>query len=355
MLTNVRRSTVLRRISQLAAGAALLALASCGGSSLPAGGSRDVIGLQFDPGLPPLLELAATAHQASAPVPHTLNGSDAIAKSDAAAVLMTSMEIPSGPGTAEWAVYQFATGGEPLLDLAVEYTNFTGISTWVGLGNFTQGAWEFNGTYPVSGAAIDVSGGDYVSPGDDFFFVVVTFNGTFSTVDSATINTNVGPTTYAVSGTVLEGGSTALPAVQMTLSPGDMQTMTDESGNYMFTGVSNGSYTVTPALAGYEFSPASQNANVMDEDVLSVDFSATAMSLVTYTSDIQPLLATNCVGCHNDGFSAGGIRLDTYAQASANANAANGEIQSGGMPPGGPLSAEDKALFQQWLDDGKPE
>jgi hypothetical protein len=158
-----------------------------------------------------------------------------------------------------------------------------------------------------------------------------------------------------VSGTVLEGGSTALPAVQMTLSPGDMQTMTDESGNYMFTGVSNGSYTVTPVLAGYEFSPASQDANVMDEDVLSLDFSATAMSLVTYTDDIQPLLAANCVGCHNDGFSAGGIRLDTYEQASANASAANSEIQAGDMPPGGPLSNENKALFQQWLDDGKPE
>lgn len=352
MLTNWLRSATLHRVCQALACASLLTLASCGGSSLPAGGPADGSNPPFDPGLPPLLEVAAGGHQVSAPMPHMMNGSDAIAKSDMAAVLMTSMEIPSGDTTAEWAIYQFATGGEPLLDLSVEYTKNFGDSTWVALGNFAVGSWEFNGTYPVSGAPIDISGGAYVSPGNDFFFAVVTFDGTFSTVDTATINTDVAPTTFSVSGTVLVDGTTALPAVQMTLNPGAIHATTDSSGDYMFSDVSNGAYTVTPALSGYDFTPPSQNVNVSDEDVLGVDFSATAQTLVTYTNDIKDLLDTNCIGCHGGDHPTAGIKLDTYTSAKANANAANEKIQSGQMPPGGPLSAEEKALFQNWLDDG---
>jgi hypothetical protein len=352
MLTNWLQGNMVRRFYQFAACTLLLVLVSCGGSSVPTGAPPASGDPPFDPGLPSLQQLAAGGHQVSAPMPHVINGSDAIAKSDAAAVLDTSMEIPSDFGTAEWAIYQFATGGEPLLDLTVDYTDFSGTSTWVALGNFAQSAWVFSGPYPVSGPPIDISGGAYVSPGNDFFFAVVTFDGTFSKVNSATINTDVAPTTFAISGTVLQDGTTALPGVQMTLNPGAMNATTDSAGDYQFSGVSNGAYTVTPELSGYVFTPVSQNVNVSDADETGVDFSATAQALITYTSDIKDLLDTNCVGCHKAGHASGGIQLDTYTTAKSNANAANEKIQSGQMPPGGPLSAGEKALFQDWLDDG---
>jgi hypothetical protein len=46
--------------------------------------------------------------------------------------------------------------------------------------------------------------------------------------------------------------------VMITLSGANTgSVVTDASGNYTFSGLAAGSYTVTPSLAGYIFSPAS--------------------------------------------------------------------------------------------------
>lgn len=60
-----------------------------------------------------------------------------------------------------------------------------------------------------------------------------------------------------VSGTV---SGVVKAGVTITLS-GDATatTTTDGSGNYSFLGYGNGSYTVTPSLAGYAFTPASSS------------------------------------------------------------------------------------------------
>jgi uncharacterized membrane protein len=83
---------------------------------------------------------------------------------------------------------------------------------------------------------------------------------------------------------------------------------------------------------------------------------------VVYSSNvatIKPLLDTYCAGCHSSALSGtdrngapAGIDFDTYEGAVANAEEGNDEIQSGGMPPSGGLSDEDKRLFQLWLDTG---
>jgi uncharacterized protein (DUF2141 family) len=62
---------------------------------------------------------------------------------------------------------------------------------------------------------------------------------------NCTISGNVsGPTTSGVT-IALSGGPTSKP-----------NTTTDASGNYSFTGLAGGTYTVTPSLAGYTFSPS---------------------------------------------------------------------------------------------------
>jgi len=52
---------------------------------------------------------------------------------------------------------------------------------------------------------------------------------------------------------------------------------TDTSGHYFFSGLSNGNYTVTPSLTGFTFTPANLPVTVSGADVISQDFTATAL------------------------------------------------------------------------------
>lgn len=82
------------------------------------------------------------------------------------------------------------------------------------------------------------------------------------------------PTTYSISGQVTSNG-TGLSGVSITLS-GDSSdtTTTDSAGNYSFSGLSNGSYMVTPSLTGYTFDPTSRNVTISGQNETGIDFSA---------------------------------------------------------------------------------
>jgi hypothetical protein len=80
--------------------------------------------------------------------------------------------------------------------------------------------------------------------------------------------------TYSLSGTV--SGATA-SGVTVTLGGAASATTTSGAGGtYTFAGLANGSYTVTPSLAGYTFTPSSRSATVSGADVTGQDFSAVA-------------------------------------------------------------------------------
>ena len=51
------------------------------------------------------------------------------------------------------------------------------------------------------------------------------------------------------------------------------------------------------------------------------------------------------------------LDLTKYEDVKKNAGVINDQLQSGGMPPPPypPLSADQAALFQQWIKDGCPE
>jgi hypothetical protein len=67
------------------------------------------------------------------------------------------------------------------------------------------------------------------------------------------------------------GGSTAT----VTLT-GGINVTADASGNFIVNGLSNGTYTVTPAKAGYTFTPTSKSVVVSGTSVTGVNFSSTA-------------------------------------------------------------------------------
>lgn len=79
----------------------------------------------------------------------------------------------------------------------------------------------------------------------------------------------------------------------------------------------------------------------------------------TYTWLSANLFNVSCMGCHSTATQKGGIILDTYADAKANASDALSEIQTADMPPddsGKPTpSAAATAALQEWINQGYPQ
>lgn len=81
-------------------------------------------------------------------------------------------------------------------------------------------------------------------------------------------------------------------------------------------------------------------------------------SSVSYSSDVQALLANNCTdaGCHSGANGVGGLDLNTYASAKSIAD--NGELMNritgtgNLMPPSGKLAACDIEKIRAWVNDG---
>jgi hypothetical protein len=102
------------------------------------------------------------------------------------------------------------------------------------------------------------------------------------------IGTSGTPTTFSISGTVTSGGS-VLPGVTMTLNGAGSSgtTTTDASGDYIFPGLADGSYEVTPSLAGYTFDPVNRAVIIAGADVTGQDFTGTAAPVVDPTPNIM--------------------------------------------------------------------
>jgi Cna protein B-type domain. len=90
--------------------------------------------------------------------------------------------------------------------------------------------------------------------------------------------------TWTISGTVTGGGSATV-----SLTGAATKTATaDGSGNYSFTGLLDGSYTVTPTKSGYTMSPASQPVSVSGANVANVNFTAQPIPTYSISGTISP-------------------------------------------------------------------
>lgn len=83
------------------------------------------------------------------------------------------------------------------------------------------------------------------------------------------------------------------------------------------------------------------------------------IDLVTYEMDIAPLLEEHCLRCHSitrQGADRNGapvnLNYDRFQDAVMWSGLMNQRVQSGTMPPDGALSDDERALFQEWIDDG---
>ena len=91
-------------------------------------------------------------------------------------------------------------------------------------------------------------------------------------------------TQYAISGSI--SPATLGANVQLTLTGGAAATA-NASGAYSFSGLANGTYTVTPASAAATFNPASAQVTVNGANVSNVNFTATAIPGALFFDDFN--------------------------------------------------------------------
>lgn len=102
----------------------------------------------------------------------------------------------------------------------------------------------------------------------------------YSNEYSATTSAVAPASSYGISGTVTSGGSALAGATVTRSGNGTTTTTTDSGGNYSFSGVQNGSYTLTPGKAGYSFNPATLPVTVDGADLSALNFAAAAVSTI---------------------------------------------------------------------------
>ena len=125
-------------------------------------------------------------------------------------------------------------------------------------------------------------------------------------------------TTYAVSGTI-SGGAGAAIALSGAKSA---SAIADASGNFSFTGLANGTYTVTPSKSGYTMTPTSKSVTVNGANVTGVNFTASTTSPSTYT-----------VSGTITGGAGSTVTLSGTTQSSTTADS-SGNYSFGGVPNG---------------------
>ena len=136
----------------------------------------------------------------------------------------------------------------------------TGTATADAAGRYSFGALP-DGAYTVTPSK---TGFTFSPPSQ-----TVTISGASAAIDFTATATP----TFTVSGTVSPGASGM--GTTLTLSGATSRTTAaDASGSYSFSGVANGSYTVTPAKVGFTFTPASQSIAVSDANVSALNFTA---------------------------------------------------------------------------------
>lgn len=120
-----------------------------------------------------------------------------------------------------------------------------------------------SGTYTITPV---VSGNVTFSPASQ--------NLTIATSHIFGVNFTATQPTYSISGTIA-----GAPGDTVSLSgPITATVTTDSSGLYNFTGVVNGTYTVTPGTVGFGMSPSSQSVTVNGTNVSSINFTGTALA-----------------------------------------------------------------------------
>jgi len=198
------------------------------------------------------------------------NTSDAVTINGASETVSTEIATPTSPSSGSPYIISgtVTSGGAVLPGVTITLSGTSsGTATTDANGDYSFTGLA-DGSYTVTPS---LTGYTFTSPID------ITLNGADSSSNNFVATSTTNPT-YYISGIVSVGGSGNFSGVTMTLSGtnGTTATVIDENSNYTFNQVANGTYTITPSLAGYTFTPASQVVTINGANSLSDNFSGTA-------------------------------------------------------------------------------
>jgi len=200
---------------------------------------------------------AATASAQSV----TLTATSVADKTKSNSVTLT---IPAAPA--------ITTTSLPTVIAGVSYS-----TTLAGSGGIAPYTWKLiGGTMPVglslnatTGEITAAAGATTTTPATNLTFQMTDSGTPTALTASATLSLTINPPPSApVAGSVIYSNScgyVAGPATTVSINTNPVQsTTTDNNGNFSFAAVPQGSYTITPSLAGTNavFSPATQNVTV---------------------------------------------------------------------------------------------
>ncbi|MGC8724815.1 MAG: carboxypeptidase regulatory-like domain-containing protein, partial [Acidobacteriota bacterium] len=195
-----------------------------------------------------------------------------------ASLTVTDSANPQGTATRNLSI---SVASSPLVLTA----SITPLSGSVPL-NVTYSASASGGTAPYSYSwAFGDGGTSAAGSGTHNYTAAGSYSASCTVTDGASgtasksFTVTAAAATYSLSGTVTQGGS-GLAGVTVALSGAASATTTTGSGGaYTFTGLANGSYTVTPSLSGYVFTPASASETVSGANVTGVNFSSSVQGV----------------------------------------------------------------------------
>ena len=149
--------------------------------------------------------------------------------------------------------------------------------------------------------------------------------GSVTVAATATISGTVSPAASGSGATVTLGGTATA------------STIADASGNYSFTILANGAYTVTPAKSLYSFSPVNSSLTVNNANVSGVNFAVAAGAL-----SIAP-----------SSFAFGNVNVGAGAQIQATLTANGGDVNITGDTIVGPGFGISGLTFPSTISSGK--
>jgi endonuclease G len=207
----------------------------------------------------------------------------------------TSLTVNWTNGNGSGRVVQIRESG-PVNSSPVDGTSYAASPVF---GNGAQtGAGDFV-VYSGGGNSVNVTG---LKPNTTYYFAVSEFNGSGSSTDYLTTAPAVGNQTttasYNISGHVHDSTGIILSGVTITLTggPATLTTTTDYGGNFLFSNLAaGGTYTATPSMTFYSFSPPSQTVkNISNDEIFN--FTATDSTpqdcVYTVTPSNQSFTAT---------------------------------------------------------------
>jgi len=307
------------------------ALFSCAGakSELAISGAGPFAGL-------PTIPLDVPGHLVSDVHNAHINGKDTLARSAGAITsgngLLLFTSEGQHPPELEWGLYRYvpdSAQSEVVSSVTLDFDVNAGPNGWIAVANYGTGTWEFKGPFNQGGGGgsktfDNLNLGSYTSPAGNLYFLAAAYDGSTITVNGMDITSDITPVqTFTISGTVTDS-TTGDPLVDVTVRlglPANLTTSTDNNGNYSFTGLAAGSYTVSADnYPGYDpFGPPAYPISFPGDPGTGKDFSANLSGPpdVTYETGaaiMKSKIDTYCVRCHQPGGSASPWPLRTYAE-----------------------------------------